>query len=187
MSLINEIEGLSYLEKETGMAEEYGFQIVVAFLFPPALPVLVVYHIFFLHETCADNPSCDPSQLSSLDLMQGRTFHFQKVRGSNAIPFLISAAFLHMFTWWIVVQMMDIAERRGNPYNMCNRQQEKPLVTERCEADDEVEANPHEKEDVRRERDDVAMFMNYMRARNVEKRIVAVEGLTKVFKARSFL
>ncbi len=188
---------------EKSRHELHGFQVVLGFLFPPSVSFLSTYNVFRLYELCREQDDCEPENE-----------YFTRLLQESQVFFLIVASFLHVIIWWILIQMMDIAEDRGNPYRLfqnvergvrfytvgvtmlvqislaplCFNPFIKVTVEERVESEMEEVEERFENEQVTLERKAVAGFLDAMHTANeVQRRIIAVRSLTKEFVVGSFL
>ncbi len=98
---------LDELPEADSKKQVYGFQVFLGFCFPPSVSFLILYNIFQLYELCHETDNCKPEEMKMNALLQ-----------ESRIFFLILASVLQYIIWWICIQMMDIAEDRGNPYRL---------------------------------------------------------------------
>ena len=88
-------------------------QLVVTYLFPPAVPYMSLHAIDKKYSSCVLSDTCDPEQLKLLDMFR-----------SSDVLFLLAASIVQTIFWWILIQMVDIAEDRGNPYRLFQKEEE---------------------------------------------------------------
>lgn len=100
-----------YSERQEQVYEEqdniFGFQVFLALMFPPAVSILSLYNISQIYSLCEESDACILEDQTLLKLVQNEKVYL----------LLIASGFQPCF-WWILVQMMDIAEDRGNPYRL---------------------------------------------------------------------